>query len=125
MAPEAWRNFDGDMGFEKYVGASAVMSIFKALKKNPGSSQSDLLRGRRRKTLLVNILIISVLSIVAALVITWQSGGTGFSLPNSGGQSNIATTPPPAVKESSPPGAAIIIRVKNKPAINSKLGLWQ
>jgi len=103
LAPEAWRNFDGDMGFEKYVGASAVMSIFKALKKNPGSSQSDLLRGRRRKTLLVNILIISVLSIVAALVITWQSGGTGFSLPNSGGQSNIATTPPPAVKESSPP----------------------
>src|SRR3984957_20804703 len=79
------------------------MSIFKALKKNPGSSQSDLMRGRRRKTLLVNILIISALSILAALVITWQSGGAGFSLPNSGGQSNIATTSPPAVKESSPP----------------------
>ncbi|HXO37239.1 MAG TPA: hypothetical protein VN872_01300 [Candidatus Acidoferrum sp.] len=79
------------------------MSIFKALKKNPGSSQSDLMRGRRRKTLLVNILIISALSILAALVITWQSGGAGFSFPNSGGQSNIATTSPPAVKESSPP----------------------
>jgi predicted dienelactone hydrolase len=91
------------MGFEKYIGVSAVMSIFKALKKNPGSSQSDLLRRRRNKTLIINILIISVLSIVAALVITWQSGGTGFSLPNPDGQSNIATTPPPAVKESSPP----------------------
>src|SRR6202030_2551779 len=72
-------------------------------KKHPGSSQSDLLRRRRNKTLIINILIISVLSIVAALVITWQSGGTGFSLPNPDGQSNIATTPPPAVKESSPP----------------------
>ena len=91
------------MGFEKYIGVSAVMSIFKALKKNPGSSQSDLLRRRRNKTLIINILIIFVLSIVAALVITWQSGGTGFSLPNPDGQSNIATTPPPAVKESSPP----------------------
>lgn len=79
------------------------MSIFKALKKNPESSQSDLLRRRRNKTLIINILIISVLSIVAALVITWQSGGTGFSLPNPDGQSNIATTSPPAFKESSPP----------------------
>ena len=78
------------------------MSIFKALKKNLDSSQGDLLRGRRRKTLIVNILIISVLSIVAALVITWQSGGTGFSLPNSAGQA-VATTPLPSVKQSSPP----------------------
>ena len=97
------RNFDGDLGFEKHIGVSAAMSIFKALKKHPGSSQSDLLRRRRNKTLIINILIVSVLSIVAALVITWQSGGTGFSLPNSDGQSNIATIPPPAVKESSPP----------------------
>src|ERR1700688_175565 len=79
------------------------MSIFKALKKNPGSSQSDLLRGRRRKTLIVNILIISVLSIIAALVITWQSGGAGFSLPNSAAQSTIATGPRPSAKESAPP----------------------
>jgi predicted dienelactone hydrolase len=79
------------------------MSIFKALKKNPGSSQSDLLRGRRRKTLIVNIMIISVLSIVAALVITWQSGGTGFSLPNSAGQSAAATVARPSAKESSNP----------------------
>src|ERR1700692_612472 len=79
------------------------MSVLKALKKNPYSKQSDLRRGRRRRTLIVNILIISVLSIVAALVITWQSGGTGFSLPKSAGQLNIATTPPPAIKESSPP----------------------
>jgi predicted dienelactone hydrolase len=77
------------------------MSIFKALKKNPGSSQGELLRGRRRKTLMANILIISVLSIVAALVITWQSGGAGFSLPNSAGQSTVATAPRPSVKESS------------------------
>src|SRR6202166_4695967 len=91
------------MGFEKYIGVSAVMSIFKALKKNPGSSQSDLLRRRRNKTLIVNILIISALSILAALVITWQSGGAGFSLPNSGGQTKIGAAPPPSVKESSPP----------------------
>jgi hypothetical protein len=51
----------------------AGMSIFRALKKNPGSSQRDLLRRRRRERLLTNIVIISVLSIVAALVITWQS----------------------------------------------------
>src|ERR1700730_2485109 len=79
------------------------MAKFKALKRNRDSGQGDLLRSRRRNTLIVNILIISVLSIVAALVITWQSGGTGFSLPNSGGQSNIATTTRPSVKESSPP----------------------
>src|ERR1700732_3714026 len=84
------------------------MSVLKALKKNPDSSQSDLRRGRRRRTLIVNILIISVLSIVAALVITWQSGGTGFSLPNSDGQSNIATTPLPNVKESSPPALPLL-----------------
>jgi hypothetical protein len=92
-SPEVRRNFDGDIGFEKYIGVSAVMSIFKALKKNPGSSQSDLLRRRRNKTLIINILIISVLSIVAALVITWQSGGTGFSVPDSTGQSAIAPEP--------------------------------
>jgi predicted dienelactone hydrolase len=79
------------------------MSIFKALKKNPGSSQGDLLRGRRRKTLIANILIISLLSIVAALVITWQSGGAGFSVSNSAGQSTVATAPRPSVKESPPP----------------------
>ena len=72
------------------------MSIFKALKKNPGSSQSDLLRRRRRKTLITNIVIISVLSIVAALVITWQSGGAGFSLENAPGRSTMATAPRPS-----------------------------
>ena len=78
------------------------MSIFKALKKNPGSSRGDLQRRRRRKTLLANIAIISALSVVAALVITWQSGGVGFSLPNSAGRSTVVTTPPP-VKASSAP----------------------
>ena len=78
------------------------MSIFKALKKNPGSSRGDLQRRRRRKTLLANIAIISVLSVVAALVITWQSGGVGFSLPNSAGLSTVVTPPPP-VKASSAP----------------------
>jgi predicted dienelactone hydrolase len=79
------------------------MSIFKTLKRNPGSSQGGPPRSRRRKTLIANILIIAVLSIVAALVITWQSDGTGFSLPNSAGQSTPATAPPLAVKQSSPP----------------------
>jgi predicted dienelactone hydrolase len=78
------------------------MSIFKALKKNPGSSQSDLRRGRRRRTLLVNIIIISVLSMVAALVITWQSGGTGFSVSDSTRQSTIA---PPSSSVQPPPPA--------------------
>jgi predicted dienelactone hydrolase len=79
------------------------MSIFKALKKNPGSSQGDLLRRRRRKTLIANIVIISVLSIVAALVITWQSGGAGFSLENAPGRSTIATAARPSAAEASPP----------------------
>jgi predicted dienelactone hydrolase len=79
------------------------MSIFKALKKNPGSSQNELRRGRRRKTLITNILIVSVLSIVVALVITWQSGGTGFSLPNSASESAVATVPRSITKEASPP----------------------
>ncbi|HSY33950.1 MAG TPA: hypothetical protein VLA42_18360 [Verrucomicrobiae bacterium] len=77
------------------------MSIFKALKKNPDSSQSDLRRGRRRRTLIVNIIIISVLSMVAALVITWQSGGTGFSISDSTRQSAIA--PPSSSVQPSPP----------------------
>src|SRR3984957_17486237 len=77
------------------------MSIFKALKKNPDSGQSDLRRGRRRKTLIVNIIIISVLSMVAALVITWQSGGTGFSVSDSTRQSAIAP-PSSSVQPSAP-----------------------
>jgi len=79
------------------------MSIFKALKKNPGSSQNDLRRGRRRKTLLANIVIVSVLSVVVALVITWQSGGTGFSVSKSAAEATVATAPNPSVKSSSPP----------------------
>src|ERR1700716_3672897 len=80
------------------------MAKFKAFKRNRDSGQGDLLRSRRRKTLIVNIVIIFVLSIVAALVITWQSGGAGFSLPNSAaGKSTVATAPPPSAKESSPP----------------------
>ena len=81
----------------------AGMSIFRALKKKPGSSHGDLLRRRRRKTLLTNIAIISVLSIGAALAITWQSGGVGFSLTNSAGRSTVVTSPPPSAKESSAP----------------------
>src|ERR1700693_5393407 len=79
------------------------MSILKTLKKNPGSSQRDLLRSRRRKTLCNNIVMISVLIIVAALVITWQSGGVGFSLPSSASRSTTPTGPRPSAKESSPP----------------------
>src|ERR1700737_2182618 len=79
------------------------MSIFKALKKNHGSSQNELRRDRRRKTLIANILIISVLSVVVALVITWQSGGAGFSVSNSSGKSTVATVPSPSIKQSSPP----------------------
>src|ERR1700681_1639253 len=79
------------------------MSIFKALRNNPSSSQGDLLRRRRRKTLVANIVIISALSVVAALVITWQSGGVGFSLPNSAGRSTVVTSPPPSVKDSPAP----------------------
>ena len=79
------------------------MPIFKALKRNPGSSQSERPRSRRRKTLIANILIVSVLSIVVALVITWQSGGTGFSVSNSAGQLTIATAPRSTAKEASPP----------------------
>src|ERR1700730_15901314 len=66
------------------------MSIFKTLKRKPDSIQSDLRRGRRRRTLIVNTIMISVLSMVAALVITWQSGGTGFSASNFTRQSAIA-----------------------------------
>jgi len=80
------------------------MSIFKALKKNPASSQGERPRSRRRKTVIGNILIVSVLSVVVALVITWQSGGAGFSFPNSARQSTIATAPRPSAKEASPPG---------------------
>jgi predicted dienelactone hydrolase len=79
------------------------MSIFKVLNKKPGVSQSDLRRGSRRKKLIVNILIVSVLSVVVALVITWQSGGAGFSLPNSTGESTVAPSPSPSIKRSSPP----------------------
>jgi predicted dienelactone hydrolase len=80
------------------------MSIFKALKRNPGASQGEPPRSRRHKTLIGNVVIICVLSIVAALVITWQSGGTGFSLPKSGAQSTISTVPSPSTRESlSPP----------------------
>jgi predicted dienelactone hydrolase len=53
--------------------------------------------------LLANILIVSVLSIVVALVITWQSGGTGFSVSNSAGQATVAMAPRPTTKEASPP----------------------
>jgi predicted dienelactone hydrolase len=79
------------------------MAIFKALRKNLSSNQGAPPRSRRRKTLIANIVIISVLSIVAALVITWQSGGVGFSLPNSGGRLTVVTSPPPSAKASPAP----------------------
>jgi predicted dienelactone hydrolase len=79
------------------------MSILKALKRNPGASQGEPPRSRRHKTLIGNIVIICVLSIVAALVITWQSGGTGFSLPKSGAPSTISTVPSPSTRESLSP----------------------
>jgi len=81
----------------------ASMPIFKGLKNNAGSTRGEPPRSRRRKTLIANIVIIAVLSIVAAFVITWQSGGAGFSVSNSGGQSTITTPPHPSVKESAPP----------------------
>jgi predicted dienelactone hydrolase len=89
--------------FESKQVLQAGMSIFKALKKNPGSSQNELRRGRRRKTLLANIVIVTVLSVVVALVITWQSGGTGFSISKSAAEATVATVPNPSVKSSSPP----------------------
>jgi predicted dienelactone hydrolase len=80
------------------------MSIFKALIKNPGASQGDLLLSRRRKTLLINVVVIFVLSTVAALVITWQSGGAGFSLPNAAsGRAPAASVAGPSGKEPLPP----------------------
>jgi predicted dienelactone hydrolase len=79
------------------------MPIFKALKRNRDSDPGDLPRSRRRKTLITNTIIIFMLSIVTALVMMWQSGGTGFSLPDSAGRSAIATAPSPSAKKSSPP----------------------
>jgi predicted dienelactone hydrolase len=79
------------------------MSIFKALNRNRDSNQGNPAHNRRRKTLITNILIISALSIVAAFVITWQSGGAGFSLPSSPGHSTVATPTGPSTKEPSPP----------------------
>jgi predicted dienelactone hydrolase len=79
------------------------MPKFRAPKTNAGSNRGEVPRSRRRKTLIANILIVSVLSIVTALAITWQSGGTGFSLPNSAGQSTVDPAPRPAAKKVSPP----------------------
>ncbi len=73
----------------------------KHCKKIPDQATAIFWRRRRNKALIINILIISVLSIVAALVITWQSGGTGFSVSDSTGRSAIAP-PSPSVKHSAP-----------------------
>jgi predicted dienelactone hydrolase len=56
-------------------------STFKTLQKRLNTERGSPLRGRRGKKLLTNIAIISILSAVAAFVITRQSGGTAFSLP--------------------------------------------
>lgn len=79
------------------------MPIFKALNGNRDANQVNPARSRQRRTLITNIVIIFVLSIVAAFVITWHSGGSGYSLPNSPGQSTIATTPRPSARGSSAP----------------------
>jgi predicted dienelactone hydrolase len=81
----------------------AGMPIFKALNGNRDANQVNPARSRQRRTLITNIVIIFVLSIVAAFVITWHSGGSGYSLPNSPGQSTIATTPRPSARGSSAP----------------------
>jgi predicted dienelactone hydrolase len=80
------------------------MSIFKAPKRNSASSPGERPWSRRHKRLIANVVIISVLSIVTALVMTWQSGGAGFSLPKSPGQSTVVTAPRPSAKAASPPG---------------------
>jgi predicted dienelactone hydrolase len=78
------------------------MPIFKALNGNRDSNQGNPAQTRRRKTLITNIVIILVLSVVAAFVITWQSGA-GFSIPNSAaGRSTVVTSPPPSKELSTP-----------------------
>lgn len=79
------------------------MSIFKALQKIPDSNQGDPSRVRRRKKLFVNIVMITVLSIGVGMVFTWQSGSTGFSLPNSAKGAAARSAPSPSPRESSAP----------------------
>jgi predicted dienelactone hydrolase len=66
-------------------------STFKTLQKRLNTERGSPLRGRRGKKLLSNIVIISILSGVAAFVITRQSGGSAFSLPRPHGSAAPAT----------------------------------
>jgi predicted dienelactone hydrolase len=66
-------------------------STFKTLQKRLNTERGSTLLGRRGKKLLSNIVIISILSGVAAFVITRQSGGSAFSLPRTYGSAAPAT----------------------------------
>jgi predicted dienelactone hydrolase len=59
------------------------MSILKSLQQRFASAPGAYTRGRRAKRLVTNIVIISVLSVVAAFIITRESGGSAFSISKS------------------------------------------
>jgi predicted dienelactone hydrolase len=78
------------------------MSLFKNFQGRFTPPALSRLRGRRRKRLFVNIAMISGLSLAAGLVITWQSGGAGFSLPKHPANSNSAKPILPSAPEAVP-----------------------
>ncbi len=77
------------------------MSMFKTVQQRLGYAPgtSAYLRSRRTKKLAGNIVVILLLSGVAAFVITRQSGGAGFSLPKSAGPANFDRPLPAAASQ--------------------------
>jgi predicted dienelactone hydrolase len=65
-------------------------SLYERLPKSLRAVPGDRMRGRRVKKRLTNIAVIAALSIVAAFVITRQSGGSGFSAPAAALSSSLA-----------------------------------
>jgi predicted dienelactone hydrolase len=94
-------------------------STFKTVQKRL-NTEGGPLRGRRGKRLLSNIIIISVLSAVAAFVITRQSGGSAFSLPRAHSNA-VPATPPATIDASFHPETAVKTGVVDPAADGYKL----
>jgi predicted dienelactone hydrolase len=92
-------------------------SLYKLLPKNLRPVPGDRMRGRRVKKRLTTIAVIAALSVVAAFVITRQSGGSGFS-PPAVLLPTTAATPARSSTVSEPPPVTDL-----SPAIDSKVSI--
>ncbi len=115
MVPSS--NISGNGGLKLKRVFQLDKSFYKYLPKSVRPVPGDRMRGRRMKKRLMNIALVVTLSVIAAFVITRQTGGSGFSAPVVAlPAAATATTVPPASAES-PAATGLATMIDAEPAV--------